>query len=218
MISDWGSFGQFEYGGDSVGVYEEERILVFKNVIKPHLLVSWSLTTAAVLEAKGKSVCAYPKNPREKIALDEGFGRKYKIVDGRALLEEFPEVWLSYSFLPEALSPILSESLICSPYSRSAVSAKSYSGNDYHGAHRDTNPVTALLYLTEGQPTVIFKKDGSVFQPVCQPGTMIVFAGRELLHQVPANHKQSRRVIAFNLYTSSDIWRPAGTDSLVYGE
>lgn len=222
MINDviereWGSYGSFTYTPQSLDTYRDECFVVFQHCVKPHVLKKWNFAASALLAAQGKRVYKEVKVPKERIGLDEGYGRRYWIVDGLQLIEAIPEFWLSYAFLPEALSPIVNESLICSPYTRSGVSLKAYLGADYHGAHRDTNPVTALLYLTDGAPTVIHKKNGNVFKSVSQAGTMIVFKGRELLHNVAAQHQSARHVLAFNLYTTSDIWRPAGTDDLVYG-
>ncbi len=90
------------------------------------------------------------------------------------------------------LTELARRPVLCSPYTASAhhpVKVYDRPGDRAGAGTGDTNPLTAMLILTEtkGQyGTHIERRDGSTFHLENEPGDLLVMLGRELRHEVPA--------------------------------
>lgn len=114
--------------------------------------------------------------------------------------------------------------VILSPYPRSAVGLKVHQGKgSTHGYHRDTNPISALLYLitdNTGGATRLHPLDhpARALRVVPQCGRMLLMRGREIRHCGESLTDAQVKIVApLNYYTADDQWRPEGIDTLVYG-
>ena len=190
----------------------------------------WTLVRGTVTEAvagdwsyRARFVNArrIDRDPREPVDLDEGGPRHHGIMDAHRLLDLIPELLGWYESSRIWLSEVAGREVICSPYHRSAMTLKVYDRpGDCHGWHLDTNPLTALLILTETGPgwgTELDLPGGHTFLEN-RPGDCLVMHGRVVRHQAPPIPEGALRVtIPANYYYPDDLWRPEGTDALVYG-
>lgn len=107
--------------------------------------------------------------------------------------------------------------VIASPYPASAVTVIAYEPGDTQNPHLDTNPVAAVLYLA-GQGTQFHDgehHDGEHHDRP-NPGSLAIFAGRNIWHGVPPVDEWKVTVV-YNLYYPEDMWRPESQDERVYG-
>lgn len=153
--------------------------------------------------------------------LDDGEPYDYWILPREGVTRLFPELEGVYATLPGVLGEITGEHVIVSPHRDSAISVKVHIGSGgLHGAHRDTNPITALLYLTdcESGRTVGKTLEGLPFECTPRAGRMLVMQGRRLWHRGEEVQPGDFKVcVPFNFYTPTDTWRPAGMDDFIYG-
>lgn len=86
-----------------------------------------------------------------------------------------------------------------------------------HGWHRDTNPLTALIYLTTNRTGELETEDGRIVAPT--KGSVLVMAGKKVLHQVRPLARGERRIVCVaNFYTAEDqCERDPRLDALLYG-
>lgn len=91
---------------------------------------------------------------------------------------------------------------------------KLYAPGDYQGMHRDTNPVTVLMFLTESN-SPDFPGDPEWSERPMQPGDVAVFDGR-VPHCVHTT-AEDRVTVVWSLYTPEAPERPEWADTLVYG-
>lgn len=202
---------RFDYGG----------WLVLANALRGNPYTDLRYAAVQTLAEEGK---VHHRDPGPEQGLDEGEGRRYLIADTFDLITAGnAHILRLYCYVADVLSEELGIALIPSPYYRSGVTFKAYRSGEGQGRHRDTNPFTALIYLTEdtnpdGDPTVLVDRQGVMREIEPSAGSILLMAGRELSHWVPfIPRAKSRVVAAFNYYTPGDVWRPPGTDDLVYG-
>lgn len=165
-----------------------------------------------------------PAGTRFDGSLDGGQGRRYWCMDGIETALFMPSLYEWAAELPALASEHVGREVIGSPYVRSGIMPKVYWPGDWHGRHRDTNPLTALVYLDDVGVTSIDARQPSPrgrslrngWEVKAHPGSLLLFAGRELEHEVrPVD--QVRAVVAFNLYYPDDVWRPADYDRITFG-
>jgi hypothetical protein len=153
--------------------------------------------------------------------LDEGGAYRHALLEGETVRRCLPELYGFYLGLPLSVEAIVCRPIVLSPYPRSAVNVKFYEApGGEQGWHRDTNAVTALLYLTDdGHPTVVENLRGEVEDIGHQPGDLLLMQGRRCRHHVPpmSPGTPARLTVPLNLYHPDDTWRPEAIDSLVYG-
>jgi hypothetical protein len=161
-----------------------------------------------------------PGSGRED-AFDEGGPYRHSLLAGETVRAFMPELWGFYLALPLVAEPIVCRPIRLSPYPDSAVNVKLYvAPGGTQGWHRDTNPVTALLYLTDdGHSTVVESLSGEIESIAHERGDLLLMQGRRCRHHVPAMRPGSpdRITVPLNLYHPDDVWRPPGIDEIVYG-
>lgn len=152
--------------------------------------------------------------------MNEGGAYRHGVVDSLQVRQVIPELFGWYEAARLLLESVVRRPVITSPYERSQITLKVYEEGGEHGWHRDTNPLTALLLLTETEGdygTEVEGRDGAVFNVRNQPGDLWVMAGRELRHKVPPVPAGLWRcTVPLNYYHPDDTWRPDGMDDLVY--
>jgi len=163
----------------------------------------------------------------ERLAQDVGLLRKgaasrggtseYTVIDGFTVDAAFPELlawYYSAKIIGELIWP---DKMVLSPYKQSSINTKVYhSDNCSHGWHTDTNPVTALLYLTDNEGGTHFCLSETKTEVVpAIAGRMLLFFGRNMVHGVPSA-RAGRVVVTANLYLEHDCHRPKWIDQLEY--
>lgn len=140
----------------------------------------------------------------------------YTILDTYQTFNLFPSLCGVYVDGPEIISEIADQEVILSPHALSAMNLCVYRQNETIGKHVDTNPVSALLFLSEGAPLMIETFYGIVeLSPVV--GHMAVFQGRLCAHWVPPVDREQFRVTApMNYYLPHDTHRPDYIDRISY--
>jgi hypothetical protein len=170
---------------------------------------------------RGPDVRLDSEGTGRKEAFDEGGAYRHLLLDGLTVRASLPELWGFYLALPLAAAPIVCREIVLSPYPRSAVNVKLYEApGGTQGWHRDTNAVTALLYLTDdAHPTVVENLLGVEEEIEHRPGDLLLMQGRRCRHHVPSMPEgaPARITVPLNLYHPDDTWRPDGIDDLVYG-
>jgi hypothetical protein len=181
----------------------------------------WAATAEAVMEERGADVELATEGSGEEQAFDEGGAYHHDLLDGLTVRAELPELWGFYLALPHAVEAVVCREIIRSPYPRSAVNVKIYRApGGTQGWHRDTNAVTALLYLTDdGHPTVVENLRGEEEEIPHEAGDLLLMQGRRCRHWVPpmSPDTPNRLSVPLNLYHPDDTWRPEGIDDVVYG-
>lgn len=138
----------------------------------------------------------------------------YYLLDRDASERAIPEIPVIYSMFRPVVSEIVGEQVILSPHHRSSVNIRLYRDGGSEGLHTDTQPVSALLFLSTGAPLQIETFAGWVdIMPV--PGYLAVFQGRRCQHRVPVvEHPQNRISVPFNYYFEWDQERPEWIDGM----
>lgn len=199
--------------------YDTRGLTVIPAVVSQLTAWDWArralstITDDARLDRKGGNVTG---------DLDEGGDRAHGILDTYAVQRVLPELMGWYQAARPLIETVVDREVILSPYERSQVTVKVYHRpGDEHGWHRDTNPLTALLILTDTHGdygTEIEERDGSTLHLRNNAGDLLLMQGRELRHRVPPLPQGYWRVtVPLNYYFPDDVWRPDGTDELVYG-
>ena len=146
----------------------------------------------------------------------QGGRSHYEILDGLVVERYFPELTGWCHAVRWLAQQIVGAEVILSPYPRSAINVSIYRRVDSsQGWHYDTNPVSALLYLTDGGQPTEFAMNDSLFRLYPRTGSLALFRGRHLLHRVPPG-PQLRITCPINLYHPNDTNRPDWVDRLVY--
>lgn len=181
------------------GVLGKHRVRVFTEIITEHQ------TAAVHVRTAGTSAWA------------QGEPRAYDLLAGTLFggtpLEQ------CYHELAELVSDTFCLTVILSPYITSHLNVHIAEGPGVvHGWHRDTNPLTALVYLTDNQSGELETNDGRVVRP--SAGTVLIMKGKEVLHQVRSLTTDERRVVMVaNFYSPDDPpQRDPRLDSLLYGQ
>lgn len=105
--------------------------------------------------------------------------------------------------------------VIPSPYYESSMTLKAFHPLDRQGWHYDTNPVTALLYLTDCEGGYTEFTDGTRLAPAA--GRLALFDGRNYLHRAAVVRTGTKVTIPLNYYLINDQYRPKEIEGVVYG-
>lgn len=162
--------------------------------------------------------------------LDGGGIHKYSIISGSRIILDFPELICIYESVRYLLSYITGYDLRTSPYGESAINVMVYDREgDECAYHFDSNPVTAILYLTrntKGGSTNLKMSTHDIGEAVTRrpwsiepkPGTMLVFPGRECWHSsAPVVKDEPKVAVTLNYYRQNDVMRPLRMDEHSYG-
>src|SRR5262249_34000202 len=93
------------------------------------------------------------------------------------------------------------------------------------GVHRDTNPLSVVVYLTTGREGAtrcrLLKRrcdERARYVDVFpEEGNVLVMQGRKVLHKGLPVVSETKVVAVWNYYYKADVWRPNGFDALLYG-
>lgn len=142
---------------------------------------------------------------------------KYWILDGFCVQASFPELVNWYGEQRPIIEGIVGRQIILSPYPRSAINIKIYRGSGSgQGWHYDTNPVSAVLYLSDrGAPLALRDLQGGTFGIPPQPGMLLLMQGREVFHRVMEGD-ETRASCVLNYYHPDDCERPEWIDRVIY--
>lgn len=161
-----------------------------------------------------------PGAPYPPEIMDEGGFYAYSYAESDALELRLPEVTALYEGLVSFLTSLTREAVIVSPYKKSRVLGVSYHlFDDRQGYHRDTQPITALLYLSNCRKTFTRLHDfqGNEHSLQSIAGSMLVMQGRHIRHcSTPLMEGDRKVVLPMNYYTAVDTWRPQSLDSEEY--
>lgn len=140
----------------------------------------------------------------------------FDVLDGPRTRAVAPALFGFYELAVPVVSRIVGREVIVSPYARSGVNIRRYRTGDAEGLHCDTQPISVLMFLTEGAPLEIETKWGdALIDPI--PNRVAVFHGREMPHRVRAPEGEQCRIVApLNYYFPDDIERPDWIDKLIY--
>jgi len=150
--------------------------------------------------------------------MSSGGGRSiYDVLDGFVVNKFLPELIGWYEATRWFLEELVGRDVILSPFPRSAVNVNVYRPPlTGVGWHFDTNPLSVLLYLSEGNsPTEFQLADDRVLNVTPHLGDMLVFLGRKIRHQVPLG-SGLRITCPLNYYHPDDCSRPEWIDRAIY--
>jgi hypothetical protein len=145
-----------------------------------------------------------------------------------ASVAEWPVLSGLYAGVRAMASLVANAELSLSPYGPmgSVVRLMDQPG-DRDDWHYDSNPISAVLYLSshpesvgDGQLDWMQSDGGGHYTIWPEPGDLIVFMGRKILHRVPPLLAKGTTRVAcvFNLYPPGDLWRPFSLDGYLWGE
>lgn len=141
---------------------------------------------------------------------------RYWVIPGPRVREIWPDVEMEYRIMRSYAQAVLPEKeVILSPYEMSDINFKIYNKRDSQGLHYDSQPVSALLFLTEGAPLEIQLMTGEWVEVLPYPCLIAIFNGREMKHRVPEGDVE-RVTMPFNLYFEDDQYRPDWIDEAIY--
>jgi hypothetical protein len=141
----------------------------------------------------------------------------YLVLDGNQTFDLLGGLKDLYDSLPPIIEQISCKKILPSPYPLSVVNAKVYKSNGCQGAHFDTNPISCLLFVSDGAPLNIQLLNGEWVDINPVPGCIAIFQGRKCLHRVPpSDSPQFRVTIPMNYYHPDDMWRPEWIDEAIY--
>ena len=199
--------------------FTEKGCTLIRAAVNPKTAVHWARRAMQATDASrvDKTLTAKPEH------LEEGGGYHVRILDALQSQQAIPELFGWYEAGTTLLAHITSRTVITSPYLSSSVTVKVYDRpGDGQSWHRDTNPLTAMLILTEtrgSHGTQVELRDGSILSLENEPGDLWVMLGRELRHSVPPLPPEHVRVtVPLNYYHPDDVWRPEGIDGMIYGQ
>lgn len=203
-----------------------ERYLAFGWVIlpaavSPERAAEWKSDALRLVAQKAPGVSFRDDAPGGP--LDQGGLYRHAQIDGHAVMRALPSLYDWYlRECHEYVQVTMDGRAITSPWPRSSVNVKVFGPGDEQGWHYDTNPLTALLYLTatNNATGTRIRVPGCGDVPViAQPGDLLLMDGRRLLHHVPPVPPGGQRVtVPLNYYLPGDCERPEGIDRLVYGD
>jgi len=144
---------------------------------------------------------------------------KYRYLDSMQLYGLCPDLRDLYNMTRLVVGRMTREAVIASPYHLSQTLGISYANfGDQQGYHRDTQPITALLYLTacEGGDTVLTTFDGKERRIRPEVGKLLIMQGRHVRHASAPVTRGTKAVLAMNFYVEGDLWRPESLDDPDY--
>jgi hypothetical protein len=141
----------------------------------------------------------------------------HAILDGFVVDKHFRELAEIYDRARALAEAVVQKDVVLSPHQRSGVNIRVYRGAESEdGWHYDSNPLSALLYLTNGgQPTQFQVTESSLMDIYPRAGTLLLFEGRSKLHHVPKG-SELRVTCPLNLYYVTDLARPDRVDQVLF--
>lgn len=191
-----------------------EKYYTFGITVFDDAVLGW--TESKLIERKLREADRSKFYHRDSVG-SQGEHAKFTLLDTDLTLSMFPFLRETYENVRRVTEAIVGEKVILSPHRRSAVNLRIYEEGENEGLHYDTNPLSALLFVTEGgAPLQVETLQGWV-DIVPQRGKAVVFQGRKCKHRVPVGEPGAFRVTApMNLYFPYDQERPAYIDKLCY--
>jgi len=189
-------------------VFRDGRIVRIAGFLPPETADQLAERALQLVDKHGLKRDGYPSRGGRSL---------HDILDGHVVQQHFPELVELYSSVRALAEEIVQKPVILSPYLRSGVNIRVYRYTESEdGWHYDTNPVSALLYLTAGgQPTQFIMPDDKLLDIYPSRGLLLLFNGRNLLHHVPKGD-QLRITCPLNLYYPDDVKRPDYIDKVLF--
>jgi len=146
----------------------------------------------------------------------QGEYANYGLYDGFVSCEIVPELINQYRELARVTSAISGRDLVPSPHQISGVNVRVYEEGGCEGLHYDTNPMSMLVFVSNGSPLQI-EINGTYVDVDPIPGHLAVFEGHKMLHRVPDGAPGDFRVsVPMNVYERGDTFRPHWIDKGLY--
>lgn len=139
----------------------------------------------------------------------------FRLMDADSALTIAPELFDRYQRVADIATMIVRRQVITSPHWRSSINLRIYGPGETEGLHTDTNPLSALAFLSEGAPLQI-EVNGHMVDVDPVPGCLAVFDGNVMPHRVPPVQDQFRVTAPMNVYYPGYTDRPAWIDRLCY--
>ncbi|MGW8182251.1 MAG: hypothetical protein ACWGQW_26275 [bacterium] len=191
----------------NVEEFNRDGFTIVKDVVPQELLESWV-----------DSLRTYNGYIHNDAIGSMGERGNYLVADGPTSFSRLVGLEAVYGYCQKIVSNIVGRDVISSPYPLSIVNVKIYEEDGCQGAHYDSQPITCLLFVTEGAPLEIQYLNGSWHKIAPVPGAIAIFQGRQMLHRVPPGSPDQYRVtIPMNYYFEDDTYRPEGLDDAIYG-
>jgi hypothetical protein len=189
-------------------VFAQGGIVRLPDFISQELAAELAERALGLANSHGIARDGYPKRGGRSL---------HDILDGMVIQEQFPELEAIYSRARDVAERIVRTPVILSPYARSGVNIRVYRQVESEdGWHYDSNPLSALLYLTSGgSPTQFQISDDTLLDIYPASGLLLLFNGRKLLHHVPKGD-QLRITCPLNLYYPDDTYRPDEVDEVLF--
>jgi hypothetical protein len=146
---------------------------------------------------------------------------RFRLMDADSSLTVAPELFDRYQWVADICAGIVDREVVTSPHWRSSINLRVYGGYETEGLHTDTNPLSALVFLSEGSPLQI-EINGEMIDVDPVPGHLAVFHGQSMPHRVPPRRMtdpwdDAIRVTApMNVYYPGETDRPTWIDRLCY--
>lgn len=139
--------------------------------------------------------------------------RHYGVLDGE-WLNSGVNVSL-YQLAYETVRATLDARAIESPFARSAMCLKRYAAPDgLQGWHFDTNPISAVLYLTSCQGGQTELRGLGSVEP--RPNRLVMFRGGAIEHRAARVTAGEKLVAVMNFYLPGDCTRPFEADEAMF--
>lgn len=139
----------------------------------------------------------------------------FRLMDADSTLAVAPELFDEYKRVAEIAMWIVRREVVTSPHWRSSINLRVYGPGETEGLHTDTNPLSALVFLSEGSPLQI-EINGDMVDVDPVPGCLAVFDGNVMPHRVPPADDQFRVTAPMNVYYPGYTDRPGWIDLLCY--
>ena len=204
--------------------YHRDGVTRVPDVVPREVAGRWLEKAMDLCESLGR---ARDYRAGEADILGDGGENRYVILDGLAIRDHFPDMPTWYVALQGLVSAVTFADVTVSPYERSGMSILVYRGtNASQSWHFDSNPITALLYLTtntEGATEcrllhdIPDKRKGRLRRIFPVSGSLLLMQGRRVWHRGTPVHREVKVACPWNYYTATDTWRPEGMDELIYG-
>jgi hypothetical protein len=201
-----------------------EGATVLTGLFPPRLIEHWRRWALAHARAVGQVLDG--RAGHDWVYNREGDRHAYVMVRGRVVEAHLPEMGHWYQALVPTVSILTHQDVVASPYEDSRLNLLVYDRpGSAIGWHRDTNPITFLLYLSDNaeggtECRLLPRRPGGprrvrTFLP--RAGAVLLMQGRWVPHRGLPVGREVKVVAPWNYYAADDAWRPQGLDERLYG-
>jgi hypothetical protein len=150
-----------------------------------------------------------------KQGISSGYGESlYDVLPGDQVVAHVPALTVLYEALRPLLEAVSTEEVILSPWVRSSINVKWFQDGGSQGEHFDSNPLTALIYLTDSDGDLVITSDGEK-RVEAKKGRLVILSGKAHSHRVE-KCTEDRIAVVMNYYYPRDCDRPEWLDKAIY--